>query len=104
MTGSWESCISGHKGPLHANFCKIDDCHYQVRFGGRFFKIIPFHYTVTLAVTGQDQDKVLLTGDSYLGRLFGTFHYQAEATDCEFSATYTSCEDQGIFKLKRCSH
>jgi hypothetical protein len=99
--GRWESCTSGHQGPLNAKFCKVDDTHYRVDFSGRFFKIFPFHYSVTLMVTGQDRDTLLLSGSSYLGRMFGTFHYSARATDCSFVADYTSCKDRGRFILHR---
>jgi hypothetical protein len=99
--GRWESCTSGHQGPLNAKFCKVDDTHYRVDFSGRFFKIFPFHYSVTLMVTGQDGDTLLLSGTSYLGRMFGTFHYSARATDCSFVADYTSCKDRGRFILHR---
>jgi hypothetical protein len=101
-SGHWESCTSGHSGPLYATFCKTDDTHYCVHFRGRFFKVIPFHYSVTLTVTGQAGDKVLLSGESYLGRLLGTFHYQAEADACDFTASYDSCRDHGRFVLHRC--
>ena len=100
-SGHWESCTTGHRGPLHATFCKIDDCHYRVRFHGRFFVVIPFRYAVTLTVTGQEGDKVLLAGDSRLGPLLGTFTYSAEATACEFVATYCSRGDHGRFVLSR---
>ncbi|HEX3658530.1 MAG TPA: hypothetical protein VHV55_22250 [Pirellulales bacterium] len=99
--GRWESCTSGHQGPLNAKFCKLDDTHYRVDFSGRFFKIFPFHYSVTLMVTGQDGDTLLLSGSSYLGRMFGTFHYSARATECSFVADYTSCKDRGRFILHR---
>jgi len=99
--GRWESCSTGHQGPLNARFCKLDDTHYRVDFSGRFFKIFPFHYSVTLAVTGHDGDTLLLSGSSYLGRMFGTFHYRARATACSFVADYTSCKDRGRFILHR---
>ena len=99
--GRWESCTSGHQGPLKATFCKLDETHYRVEFSGRFFKVFPFHYSVTLAVTGHDGDSVLLSGNSYLGRMFGTFHYSARATGCDFVADYTSCKDRGRFILHR---
>ena len=102
--GNWRSCTSGHSGPLKATVCKCDETHYQVRFRGRFFGVIPFRYEVTLEVVGQDKDRVFLSGEAYLGHLFGTFHYQAEATDCEFRATYTSCRDNGTFCLTRTCH
>jgi hypothetical protein len=99
--GRWESCSSGHQGPLNARFCKLDDTHYRVYFSGRFFKVFPFHYSVTLVVTGQDGDTLHLSGSSYLGRMFGTFHYNARATSCSFVADYTSCKDRGRFILHR---
>jgi hypothetical protein len=102
-TGHWESHSSGHKGPLKAAFCKLDDTHYQVRFSGRFLKIIPFRYTVTLEATGQEKDKTILTGEHHL-RFFGTFHYRAEATDCEFTANYCADKDSGVFVLTHGSH
>ncbi len=99
--GHWESCSSGHKGPLQATFCKVDETHYRVHFRGRFLKIVPFRYTVTLMVNGQQGEKVILDGESHLF-LFGTFSYHAEATDKEFCATYCSRRDQGKFEMKRC--
>jgi hypothetical protein len=100
--GHWEDCRSGHSGPLRATFCKCDDTHYRVDFQGRFALIIPFRYSVTLTVTGQENDTVLLGGDSYLGRLFGTFTYSARATDTDFIADYSSCRYEGKFVLRRC--
>jgi hypothetical protein len=99
--GRWESCSSGHQGPLNATFCRLDPLHYRVDFRGRFFKILPFHYSVTLAVTGQEGGRVKLSGDSFLGRLFGWFHYEADATCGTFVANYTSCKDRGRFTMSR---
>jgi hypothetical protein len=99
-TGCWQDC-DGHHGPLKASFCRCDDCHYQVVFTGRFWKIFPFRYTVTLNVVGQEGDKVFLEGESYLGRLFGTFTYSAWATETDFVADYSSCKYKGQFILRR---
>jgi hypothetical protein len=99
-SGHWESCPSGHHGPLHARFTRIDDCHYRVHFHGRFAKVIPFRYAVTLNVAGMENGKVLLAGENRL-LFFGTFTYQAEATDCNFVATYCSRSDNGRFELTR---
>jgi hypothetical protein len=100
-TGHWQSCTSGHKGPLNATFCKLDETRYRVEFTGRFFKLIPFRYEVTLNVVTSDGDTVTLSGSSYLGRMFGTFTYSATATGCEFVANYSSCKDRGQFVLHR---
>jgi hypothetical protein len=100
-SGHWQSCTSGHKGPLNATFCKLDESRYRVEFTGRFFKLIPFRYEVTLNVVGSDGDTVTLSGSSYLGRMFGTFTYHATATGCDFVANYSSCKDRGKFVLHR---
>jgi len=101
-SGCWKSCCTRHHGPLKATFCKIDDTHYCVHFRGRFCVVLPFRYSVVLTVTKREGDKVFLEGDSDLGRLFGTFHYEAVATATEFKAVYTSCKDEGRFDLTRC--
>lgn len=102
-SGDWKSCTSGHKGPLSAEFCKVNDCSYEVRFRGRFFKVFPFRYKVTLQVVEETPEKVVLSGSQDLGRIFGTFTYSATVTDNCFYATYNSCKDDGIFRMERCS-
>lgn len=99
--GTWESCKSGHHGPMQASFCRLDDTHYRVEFKGRFFKIMPFRYTVVLNVVEDCCDRVKLEGSSFLGRLMGTFCYEATATDCQFTANYSSKNDFGKFELHR---
>lgn len=102
-TGSWESCTSGHSGPLNATFTRCGETEYRVKFSGRFLKVIPFRYTVTLAVVEDRGDEVVLAGSSYLGRLFGTFSYHATATEGRFTADYTSKKDDGTFRMTRSS-
>lgn len=101
-SGHWQSCSSGHQGPMNATFCKIDDAHYRVDFRGRFFKVFPFRYSVTLNVVSQTEDAVELAGSSYLGRVFGTFHYRATVRDNCFTASYSSCKDCGKFVMQKC--
>jgi hypothetical protein len=99
--GTWQSCTTGHSGPLRAEFTRCDDDSYRVKFTGRFFKIVPFKYTVTLDVISEDAEGVVLAGSSYLGRMFGTFTYRATADDCRFTANYSSKKDSGTFRLTR---
>ena len=101
-SGRWSNCNNTHTGPLHATFCKCEGDSYRVNFHGRFFKLIPFRYSVVLNVTKREADKVYLAGESNLGKLFGTFTYTAEATNDHFDAHYSSCKYQGTFDLKRC--
>ena len=100
-SGHWISCTSGHKGPLHADFCKICETKYRVTFKGRFFVIFPFRYQVMLNVVSDDGEHVTLAGTSYLGRIYGTFRYNATATCTDFVSRYDSCKDDGKFVLHR---
>jgi len=100
-SGSWQSCSTGHSGVLRATFTRCDESHYRVDFSGRFFKLLPFRYSVTLTVVEETEDTVTLSGSSYLGRLFGTFCYTATADDCHFRADYTSKKDRGVFTMTR---
>jgi hypothetical protein len=105
LSGCWEGCWASHctphKGPLKAEFVKQDDTHYCVHFQGRFFKLLPFKYSVMLEVVEDRGDQVTLAGSHYLGRMMGTFSYTASATDCNFTANYSSCKDNGVFKLSK---
>lgn len=99
--GSWQSCTTGHSGVLRATFTKCSEIQYRVEFTGRFCKILPFRYSVTLDVVEDTGESVKLAGSSYLGRLFGTFCYTASADGCSFTAHYSSKKDQGRFDLWR---
>jgi hypothetical protein len=56
-------------------------------------------------MTASEQDGVVhLSGSKYLGRMFGTFSFNATAMDCQFNANYSSCKDNGCFAMTRCTH
>ncbi len=99
--GKWNSVNTGHSGPLRCTLRRMDETSYQASFSGRFFKLIPFSYSVTLYVE-QDGDIVTLSGQHNLGRLFGTFYYSAEADERSFTSSYNSCKDCGQFVKSRC--
>jgi hypothetical protein len=98
--GNWVSCKDGHEGRLKASFCKLSETCYQVRFTGTFLVVLPFCFSVDLQLTGQEDGKVFLAGSHRLP-IFGMFHFNAVATQCEFAATYWSCDDEGRFNLCR---
>jgi hypothetical protein len=101
-SGRWLSCKSGHNGPLNGTFCRLSATSYEVNFRGRFFKVFPFRYSVVLNVVEEYGDYTRLRGSSYLGRMFGTFYYDATVQGNCFTATYTSCKDNGRFTMTRC--
>ena len=99
--GSWHSSSTGHSGVLKATFTKCGDTQYRVEFRGRFCKFVPFKYSVTLDVVADTGESVKLAGSSYLGRVFGTFCYSAQADGCRFTASYSSKKDSGTFVMRR---
>lgn len=100
-TGSWQSCSTGHSGVLRARFTRCGETQYRVDFSGRFCRLLPFRYSVTLDVVEDCGDRVTLAGSSFLGRLFGTFSYTAAADEDAFAARYSSTKDSGRFDLRR---
>lgn len=100
-SGYWVSDKNGHTGPLRASFRRVSDTCYRVTFSGRFWKVVPFVYSVRLAVTGTTGDVVTLAGETRAGPVIGTFHYDAVATPCHFEARFTSRNDSGRFVLTR---
>ena len=100
-SGTWKSSKTGHKGPLRCTLTRIEDSRYRADFSGRFFKIIPFRYSVTLQVQ-EEGETVTLSGQKNMGLFFGTFYYSAKADSGSFTASYQSCRDRGQFVMKRC--
>lgn len=99
--GTWSSQSSGHQGKLCARISQIDACTYKAKFSGTFFGIVPFVYSVPLTVTGQGEDgRTFLSGRARLP-FFGTFCCNAEITQCDFIARYTSPKDNGQFVMRR---
>jgi hypothetical protein len=98
--GEWVSATNGHHGSLHARLTRVSDTCYQARFHGTFFKVVPFIFGATLSVTGEDDGKVSLCTSKRLP-FFGKFDLAAQATPCDFTATFSSKNDQGQFNLHR---
>jgi hypothetical protein len=99
-SGYWISDKNGHNGPLNATF-KLKDCNtYEVKFSGRFAKVIPFRYKTTMDIVGGGDGVVMLAAEKRLGP-FGQFRMTAVATGTDFDATFTSPRDSGRFVLRR---
>jgi hypothetical protein len=100
-SGYWVSDKNGHHGPLRATFRQVSADRYRVTFTGRFWKVVPFVYSVNLTATGGTGDVVTLSGSTPVGPVVGAFRYEAVATRCEFEARFTSRNDWGRFVLSR---
>ena len=98
-SGYWVSDKNGHTGPLHATFTPKGAAAYQVKYRGRFAKVIPFRYTTTMDVVGRGEGLVVLSAEKPLGP-FGTFRTTATATNSNFDATFNSRRDSGRFVLQ----
>lgn len=98
--GSWNSDCTGHEGNLKSIITRQDACHYEARFRGTFFKVIPFQYRMTLTATphGSHYD---LSGEKNLGRLLGVYRFRGYTTPGSFVAYYSSKDDQGKFLMSR---
>jgi hypothetical protein len=99
--GTWRSDISDHTGPLKAKFTVLEDAKVQARFSGRFFKIIPFHFNVTLDIVKNEDGVVTLKGKENLGRTLGTYTYNATYNNDKFVANYSTEKDKGVFEVSR---
>lgn len=98
--GMWEDDGSGHAGPLKAHISRNCDGSYHCRFHGRFMKIIPFCYKTDLNVVCEDECTTHMQGTSRIP-IFGDFHYNAVATDCNFVLNFCSKRYSGKFTLDR---
>jgi hypothetical protein len=98
-TGYWSSDVNGHRGPLRATVSPSQS-GYDVRFSGRFARVIPFVYRTHLDVVGAVGEATLLSAERRIP-LFGTFRTDAAVTPTSFDATFRSRKDGGRFVLTR---
>lgn len=98
-SGYWQSDANGHRGPLRA-VVTPSPSGYDVRFSGRFAKVVPFVYRQHLDVVGVSGDATLLSATRRIP-LFGTFTTDAAVTPGSFDATFRSGKDSGRFVLSR---
>ena len=98
--GGWNSCSTGHRGRMNAQFCRVDATHVQANFRGTFAKIIPFRYRPVLDIVHEEPGLMVLSGSKKLP-LVGNFQYDATVTGNQFHATYRSRRDHGYWTLQR---
>lgn len=98
--GGWQSCTNGHKGRMSAQFRRIDSTQVQAKFKGTFFKVIPFRYRPVLDIVYEEPGLIVLQGNKRLP-LGGNFEYNATISGNQFSATYRSKRDNGVWQLQR---
>ena len=98
--GGWKSNTTGHQGRLGAKFRRIDSTRVRAKFTGTFAKIIPFRYRPVLDIVHEEPGLMILQGNKRLP-LGGTFQYNATVSGGQFSATYRSRRDNGVWQMRR---
>ncbi len=98
--GNWESQNTGHRGRLGAKFRRVDSTHVRAKFTGTFAKVIPFRYRPLLDIVYEEPGLMILQGNKKLP-LGGNFEYNATVTGNQFSATYRSRRDNGVWQMRR---
>ena len=98
--GGWQSCSNGHRGKLNGQFRRIDSKHVQAKFSGTFAKAIPFRYRPVLDIVYEEPGLMVLQGNKRIP-LGGNFEYNATISGDEFTATYRSRRDNGVWQMRR---
>lgn len=105
LAGCWEGCwhsdCTGHKGKLKAIITRCDNGTYSARFGGTFFKVLPFAYRMSFTAE-QEGDVSYFRGQKDLGKAAGgVYRFTGRADAQDFVAHYSSCKDKGAFIMRR---
>jgi len=98
--GTWSSETHGNSGPMRAVVRPQADGAYRILFVGRFLKVVPFAYPVTLYAVGTTTDGVLLSGSRRLGP-FGKFTMTGTLTPLALDAEFHAKSERGRFTLTR---
>jgi len=99
--GTWRSEASGHHDLLQCIITRRDTEIYDARFHAKYHTVFTFNYTVPLTV--QTTNGVSrFQGAANLGWLAGgMYHYDGSASATNFTSTYTSKYDHGVFEMTR---
>lgn len=99
--GYWKSDVNGHRGKLRCLVEQRTEAEYTARFKANYQTIFTFTYRVGLRAIGTN-DSWEVTGSEDLGALAGgIYRYAGVVTRTNFSATYSSRYDNGIFEMRR---
>ena len=96
----WQSCNTGHRGRLNAQFCRIDQTHVRATFKGTFAKVIPLRYRPVQDIVHEQPGLIILQGSKKIP-FGGNFQYNATVSNGQFNATYRSRRDHGSWQMQR---
>ncbi|MBI5799579.1 MAG: hypothetical protein HZA92_02475 [Verrucomicrobia bacterium] len=98
--GKWLSGHNGHNGRLRALIRKLDSGQYETRFHAKYGVVFSFGMQANLDVKpvgGQWQ----FSGEEDLGRPYGVYRYEGQASATNFHSTYKASFDHGTFQMTR---
>ncbi|MBE0542776.1 MAG: hypothetical protein IH623_15575 [Verrucomicrobia bacterium] len=99
--GRWLSEVNGHTGELRGLLKQTYDDQWSAQFRATYWKVFRFSSSVELTVKPHEGGW-RFTGEKNLGKLAGgVYQYEGNATSTDFSATYRSKYDHGIFEMQR---
>ncbi|MSU58222.1 MAG: hypothetical protein EXS35_08585 [Pedosphaera sp.] len=99
--GRWVSEANGHSGDLRCLMTPATNDVYHARFRATYARVLKFGYTVPLAVQPHF-DGWEFNGEANLGKLAGgIYYYEGRASLTNFTSTYRSKYDHGVFELAR---
>jgi hypothetical protein len=103
--GTWHSDANGHEGGLRCIITRKEDSGFDARYDASYdWCIFGFTFEYTVPVTAErDGSSLKFHGSAELGCWIagGLYEYEGRVEGDDYSATYKSNEDHGVFKMKR---
>ena len=99
--GRWKSDAGHGSGKLRCILSRLSEDEYLARFRATFWGILKAGYEVKLKARPRDGG-VEIQGEKDLGSLAGgVYRYEGTVSPTNFSATYSSKNDNGTFEMRR---
>jgi hypothetical protein len=103
--GTWRSEVNGHNNVLQCIVSRSEEGVYSARFHAKYKTplqvTVSFGYTVPLSVQ-LTNDLWHFSGSANLGWMAGgVYTYEGSASATNFTSTYNSKYDHGVFQMRR---
>jgi hypothetical protein len=103
--GTWTSEENGHAGGLRCIITRKQDSGFEARYYATYdWCIFGFSFEYSVPMTGErDGEAWKFRGSAELGCWIagGLYEYEGRVTESQYTATYKSEGDHGVFKLER---
>jgi hypothetical protein len=98
--GTWRSEVNGHHGGLRALVRHAEGHRYDVRYRASYGKIFRFSYRGDWLVDPATNGVSRFAGQANLG-IWGDYWFSGWATSTNYTSTYESKSDHGVFEMRR---